>query len=88
MLALAPTLDTQFTRCANAALNGEILSARERALAVLTTVLILEDNDLIEQALVCAKQVGITNEEIGQTSAIVLAVQGVFRRYCLSCSPA
>ena len=86
MLALTPALDAQFTRYANAALTGETLSDRERALAVLTTVLVLEDNDLIEQALVCAKQVGITNKEIGQTSAIVLAVQGVFKRYGLQCS--
>ena len=88
MFAFAPTLDAQFTRYANAALTGETLSDRERALAVLTTVLVLEDNDLIEQALVCAKQVGIADEEIGQTSAIVLAVRGVFKRYCLQCSPA
>jgi hypothetical protein len=88
MLALTPALDAPCTRYANAALTGETLSDRERALAVLTTVLVLEDHDLIEQAWVCAKQVGITNEAIGQTSAIVLAVQGVFKRYGLQCSPA
>ena len=48
MLALTPALDAQCTRYANAALTGETLSDRERALAVLTTVLVLEDNDLIE----------------------------------------
>jgi hypothetical protein len=31
----------------------------------------------------CAQQMGITNAEIGQTSAIVLAVQGVFKHYDL-----
>ena len=83
MLALTPPLDERFTTFSNTALTGAILTDRERALAVLTTVLALEENDLIEQAVVCAKQAGITNEEIGQTSAIVLAVQGVFKRYCL-----
>jgi len=76
MLALAPTLNEQFTTFANAALTGTILSDRERALAVLTTACALEDQSLIKQAVVCAKQVGLTNEEIGQTSAIVLAVRG------------
>jgi len=32
----------------------------------------------------CAQQMGITNAEIGQTSAIVLAVQGVFKHYDLA----
>jgi alkylhydroperoxidase/carboxymuconolactone decarboxylase family protein YurZ len=85
MLALAPTIDEQFTTCANTALTGAILSDRERALAVLTTVCVLGDNGLIEQAVVCAKEMGITNAEIGQTHAIVLAVQGVFKHYCLPC---
>lgn len=83
MLALAPTFDASCTTCANTALTGAILSARERALAVLTTVLVLADHALIEQAVVCAKQAGITTEEIGQTSAIVLAVQGICKRYGL-----
>jgi alkylhydroperoxidase/carboxymuconolactone decarboxylase family protein YurZ len=83
MVALAPTCDAQCTPFANTALSGAILSDRERALAVLTTVLVLADHDLIEQAMVCAKQAGLTNEEIGQTSAIVLAVQGIFKRYGL-----
>jgi alkylhydroperoxidase/carboxymuconolactone decarboxylase family protein YurZ len=83
MLALTPTLDKRFTTFSNTALTGATLSNHERALAVLTTVFVLEDNDLIEQAVVCAKQAGITNEEIGQTSAIVLAVQGVFKHYDL-----
>lgn len=76
MLALAPTLNELFTTFANAALTGDILSTRERALTVLTTAFVLADHDLIKQAVVCAKQVGITNEEIGQTSAITLAVRG------------
>src|SRR5262249_24363265 len=76
MLSLAPTLDERFTTCANTALTSAILSDRERALAVLTTVFVLEDNDLIEQAVVCAKEMGITNAEMDQMHAIVLAVQG------------
>jgi alkylhydroperoxidase/carboxymuconolactone decarboxylase family protein YurZ len=83
MFALAPTFDAPCTTCANAALTGASLSDRERALAILTTVLVLEDHNLIEQAVVCAQQVGLTKEEIGQTSALVLAVQGVFQRYGL-----
>ena len=76
MLTLAPSLHQQFTTFATAALTGESLSERERALAVLTTAFVLEDHGLVKQAVVCAKQVGISNEEIGQTSAIVLAVRG------------
>jgi hypothetical protein len=46
-------------------------------------VLVLEDHDLIEQAVGCAQQMDITNKESGQTSGIVLAAQGVFKRYDL-----
>ena len=84
-IARAPTCDAPCTTGANTALTDVLLSDRERALVVLTTVLVLEDHDLIEQAVGCAQQIGITNAEIGQTSAIVLAVQGVFERYCLPC---
>ena len=71
MIAHAPTCDAPCTTGANTALTDVLLSDRERALVVLTTVLVLEDHDLIEQAVGCAQQMGITNAEIGQTSAIV-----------------
>ena len=83
MIARAPTCDAPCTTGANTALTDVLLSDRERALVVLTTVLVLEDHDLIEQAVGCVQQMGITNAEIGQTSAIVLAVQGVFKHYDL-----
>jgi len=76
MLALAPTFHDQFTTFANAALTGDLLSDRERALAVLTAALVLEDSTLVKHAVVCAKQVGLSNEEIGHASALVLAVRG------------
>src|SRR5215468_9297813 len=61
------------TYCRKAAPPGASLSERERALALLTTVLVLADHHLIEQATVCAHDVGLTQAEIGQTRTLVLA---------------
>ena len=83
IVARAPACDAPCTTGANTALTGALLSDRERALVVLTIVLVLEDHDLIEQAVGCAQQMDITNKESGQTSGIVLAAQGVFKRYDL-----
>jgi len=83
MFTLASTFDAPLTMCDTPARPSTLLSERERALAVLTGVCVLEDHDLIEQAVICAKQVGLTDTEIGQTSAIALAVQEICKRYGL-----
>jgi len=87
MFALAPTFETPSTTYAPAAFPGASLSERERALALLTTVLVLADHHLIEQAAVCAQAVGLTQAEIGQTRTLVLAVQEVCQRYGLLDAP-
>jgi hypothetical protein len=83
MFTLASTFDAPLTMCNTTPASGSNLSARERALAVLTGVCVLKDHDLLEQAVICAKQVGLTDTEIGQTSAIALAVQEICQRYGL-----
>jgi len=87
MFALAPTFEIPSTTYASAAFPGASLSERERALALLTTVLVLADHHLIEQAAVCAQAVGLTQAEIGQTRTLVLAVQEVCQRYGLLDAP-
>src|SRR5262245_26484596 len=87
MVALAPTFETPSTTCAPAARPDASLSERERALALLTTVLVLADHHLIEQATVCAQAVGLTQAEIAQTRTLVLAVQEVCQCYGLPGAP-
>lgn len=72
MLSFVPELDKQFAQFAEDALHTEILDERELALATLATAFTLEDGDMVKQAIIEAKQVGITNQEIGQISAIVI----------------
>jgi hypothetical protein len=76
MCALAPTFHERLTAFATAALTGDLLADRERALAVLPTALVLADHGLIPQAVVGATPVGITHAEMGHTSALGLAVRG------------
>lgn len=75
MLSLNATLDQQFTEFANQVLEGDVLSERERAVAILATTFTLEDNAAVRTAIIGAKQAGLTNEEIGYVSAIVIAMR-------------
>lgn len=75
MLSFVPELHEQFEQFAEDVLHTEILSERELALATLTTAFTLEDVDLVKQAIIEAKQVGVTNQEIGQISAVVISLR-------------
>ncbi len=77
MISLIPDLNKQFTAFATQALESEVLSDRERTLTVLAAAIALEDNNSVKQAIVAAKQMGISNEEIGNVSAIVIAINGL-----------
>lgn len=77
MISFSSDLNKQFTTFASQTLETDILSDRERTLAVLAVTIALEDNNSIKQVIVAAKQMGISNEEIGSISAIVIAVRGL-----------
>jgi alkylhydroperoxidase/carboxymuconolactone decarboxylase family protein YurZ len=76
MLSLMPALSEQFTEFANEATTGGVLGERERVIATLAVALTLEDADAVKQIVMQAKQAGFSNEEIGQVSAIVVALRG------------
>jgi alkylhydroperoxidase/carboxymuconolactone decarboxylase family protein YurZ len=75
MLSLNQTLDQQFAEFAEQVLEGDMLPDRERAIAILATTLTLEDNTAARNAIISAKQAGLTNDEIGYVSAIVIAMR-------------
>jgi alkylhydroperoxidase/carboxymuconolactone decarboxylase family protein YurZ len=77
VLSLSPTLSDRFTAFADEALEGGVLSERERALVVLAAAVALEDAPTVKQAVVAAKQAGVVNDEIGHVSATVVAVRGL-----------
>jgi alkylhydroperoxidase/carboxymuconolactone decarboxylase family protein YurZ len=76
MLSLMPALSDQFSAFANEATTGGVLPERERIVATLAIALTLEDADAVKQVVMQAKQAGLSNEEIGQVSAIVVALRG------------
>jgi len=75
MLSLNHTLDQQFAVFADEVLEGDTLPERERAAAVLAIALTLEDPTAVRTATIGAKQAGLSNEEIGSISALVIAVR-------------
>jgi alkylhydroperoxidase/carboxymuconolactone decarboxylase family protein YurZ len=76
MISLSPQLNKQFTAFANEALEHGALCDRERAIAILTAAIALENSDAVRQAIMTAKQVGISNEEIGHLTSVVVALRG------------
>jgi alkylhydroperoxidase/carboxymuconolactone decarboxylase family protein YurZ len=77
MLSLNADLNARFTELASQSLDNRTLSDRERALSVLAVAVALEDNNAIKQTIVAAKQAGVTNDEIGHISSIVIAMRGL-----------
>lgn len=77
VLSLMPDLEKKFLNFANAALEEGVLPDREKAVASLTTALAIEDSEAVKRSIVAAKQVGITNEEIGQLNAIVISLKAL-----------
>jgi alkylhydroperoxidase/carboxymuconolactone decarboxylase family protein YurZ len=77
MISLTPNLNSLFIEFAKNSLENITLSDRERVLSVLGVAITLEDNNSIKQAIVAAKQVGISNEEIGHISSLVIAMRGL-----------
>jgi alkylhydroperoxidase/carboxymuconolactone decarboxylase family protein YurZ len=77
MISLTQDLNQQFTEFATKALESSNFSERERALVVIAVAIAMEDNNSVKQAVVAAKQMGVGNEEIGQISAMVIAMRGL-----------
>ncbi|ADI26182.1 carboxymuconolactone decarboxylase family protein [Geobacillus sp. C56-T3] len=76
MLALNNKLQKEFDTFFTETLEGGVLSDRDRILVILATALVMEDANTLKNAVLTAKQLGFTNEELGHISAIVIAMRG------------
>ncbi|MGG3957641.1 carboxymuconolactone decarboxylase family protein [Bhargavaea massiliensis] len=76
MLALNNKLQQAFDTFFTEALEGGTLSERDRMVVILATALAMEDVNTLKNAVLTAKQLGLTNEEIGHISAITIAMKG------------
>lgn len=74
MLTLNPELNSYFETFFNEAVQRGTLPEREKVVAILTSAFLLGDQTTLKNAIITAKQLGFTNEEIGQVSAIAIAV--------------
>ncbi|MCY8234413.1 carboxymuconolactone decarboxylase family protein [Priestia endophytica] len=74
MLALNQTLNSHFETFFNEAIEGGTLPEREKVVAILTSATLLNDQKILKNAVLTAKQLGFTKEEIGQVTAIAIAV--------------
>ncbi|MBL0389142.1 hypothetical protein JJB07_21335 [Tumebacillus sp. ITR2] len=54
-----------------------VISDREQALIALTAAIALNNGNLVKQAVISAKEVGINNDEIGMISEVVTKLQGM-----------
>jgi alkylhydroperoxidase/carboxymuconolactone decarboxylase family protein YurZ len=76
MLSMIPAFEQSFAAFVGQVLEGGALEERDIALAVLTFAFASEDSEAVKRAIVAAKQTGVTNEEIGHISAVVIALRG------------
>ena len=53
------------------------LTDREEALVALTAAIALNNGNLVKQAVISAKEVGVNNDEIGLISEVVTKMQGM-----------
>lgn len=74
MISLIPELKQNLLAFSSEAFNKDILSQRERSLAMLGAAFILQNTSLIKQTIITAKQNGLKNEEIAQVHAISTAI--------------
>ncbi|MCM3796905.1 MULTISPECIES: carboxymuconolactone decarboxylase family protein [Priestia] len=74
MLALNQKLNSCFDTFFTEAVEGGTLPEREKVVAILTSATLLNDQDTLKNAVLTAKQLGFTKEEIGQITGIAIAV--------------
>jgi len=72
MLSVNPQLNSIFDTFFNEAVEGGTLLEREKVVAILTSATLLNDQGTLKIAVLMAKQLGLTSEEIGQITAIAV----------------
>ncbi|WP_243495712.1 carboxymuconolactone decarboxylase family protein [Priestia aryabhattai] len=74
MLALNQKLNSYFGTFFTEAVEGGTLPEREKVVAILTSATLLNDQATLKNAVLTARQLGFTKEEIGQITGIAIAV--------------
>ncbi|MDP5275943.1 carboxymuconolactone decarboxylase family protein [Chengkuizengella axinellae] len=76
MLDLSTELSGVFNQFYEKTIEGESLSEKEKVVAILTAATILGDKDTLKNIVISAKQLGFTNEQLGQINGITIAIRG------------
>lgn len=76
MLNFISQLEKSFAEFITEAYQNQTLCNKSKAIVLLTFALSEENPELVKEGLMKAKQEGLTNEEIAQIEAIVIALKG------------
>lgn len=74
MLSLNPQMNAMYKTFFNEAIEGGTLPEREKVIAILTAATLIKDQSILKNTFMTAKKLGLTKEEIGQITAIAIAV--------------
>ncbi|AEJ19054.1 hypothetical protein [Gracilinema caldarium] len=76
MLNFISQLEKSFAEFISEAYQNQTLCNKSKVIVLLTFALSEENPELVKEGLIKAKQEGLTNEEIAQIEAIVIALKG------------
>lgn len=76
MINQVPEINEAFNEFSKRVFETQVLTEREKGLVALATVTSFEDADAVKQAVMNAKQLDISVQEIGCVMAIVAAMKG------------
>lgn len=74
MLHFNSELNEIFDQFSAKSIEGGTLSDREKVISIYIAGLLTKSNATIKNAMMQAKQLGVTNEELGQLNAIAIVV--------------
>lgn len=75
MLEQIAEVNEKFNSFTESVFESEILNDKEKAIVALATVIAFEDEEGVKNAIMNAKQCMISNEEIAEIMAIVIAMR-------------
>jgi len=71
LIDLSPTIKEHYETYFKAVFDGGVLDEKSRSAAALAAAMALNNQSVIRSFLTAAKQVGLTNDDLGQVAAIV-----------------
>jgi alkylhydroperoxidase/carboxymuconolactone decarboxylase family protein YurZ len=75
LIDLSPTIKEHYEAYFKAVFDGGVLDEKSRATAALAAAMALNNQSVIRSFLTAAKQVGLTNDDLGHVAAIVDVVR-------------